>query len=197
MGDPRLILGYQTDLSQRDFNASVEGCQALGRGLPVPLNQRPNTIFADRKGKGRKSFPPLFMANGFWIVSQQVAEVMQRFELGDGVLHPIVVLGPDDKTPLDGSWFCWIFGNRKDTLDAEASVNLRAHSPVPGDDWRKLANSPVDDDVALSREALVGPDVWIENRLKQAVLLSGPLGDALAAAKFTKALRMTRVRILE
>ena len=194
--DPSLMLMYQTDVSERDTKASIEGIQALERGLPVPPDNRPAAVWPGKKGKRRKTLPPLFCTNGFWVVSQQVADIMGRFDLGEGGLYPVEVLGADDKTPIAGDWYCWIYGNRKDTLDAEASVNLRVYRPVPGEDRRNLATHPADDDVALSREALAGPDVWIEKRLKGTVVLSGALGDALFAANLADDLRMTRARVV-
>lgn len=195
MGDPSLMLMYQTDLSEKDVDASIAGIQALERGMPVPPENRPAAVWPGKRGKHRAKLPPLFCTNGFWVISQEVAGILLRFDLGEGALSPVVVLGKDNKTPVEGAWYCWIFGNRKDTLDAESSVNLKVHSPVPDDPWRKLASHPADDDAAFTRDALKGPDVWIETRLKRTVVLSGQLGDALVAAGLRKDLRMTRARV--
>ena len=196
MGDPALMLMYQTDLSVRDSDASVEGILALERGMPVPYQNRPQFVWPDKRAKHRNDLPPLFCSNGFWLVSQRVADIMRQFDLGDGDLHAVEVREKDGKKRLDETRFCWIFGNRKDALDSDASANLRLFRDVPGEDRRLLASKPADDDVALAPGAALGPDVWLEKRLKKAVFLCGALGDALVSDGLGKALRLTRVRIL-
>ena len=185
------------DTRVRDRGLAAEASRLLSSGQPVPPEMRATSVWMEKGKKGQGKFPDLFYANGWWVVSREVAEILRGFDLGEGGLYPLEVLQSDRVTPVGGEWLYWIFGNRKDTLDTEASRNLRVHSPVPGDPWRKLASHPADDDATFSQAALVGPDVWIEKRLKGAVVLSGGLGDALLTAGFDKSFRMTRARVMQ
>ena len=56
--------------------------------------------------------------------------------------------------------------------------------------------TPADDDVAVSDQALPGPDVWLDNMLFQSVFLSGPLGDALDAAGLREAFHLFKCRVI-
>ncbi|MFM5907359.1 MAG: imm11 family protein [Novosphingobium sp.] len=197
MGDIRLVLGLTADICARDLKEGAEASRLLKSGQPVPPELRPRAVWMDKGKKGPQKFPALFYANGYWIVSREVADTLERFDLGAGGLFPVQVLRSDRETPAGGEWFCWIFGNQKDTLDAEASVNLKQRNPHPESIFRNLASHPADGDVALSSAALLGPDVWVEKRLTLTVLLSGTMGDALVSAGFGKALRLTRARVLK
>ena len=53
-----------------------------------------------------------------------------------------------------------------------------------------------DDDAAVSRAALTGPDVWVDPLLFKSLFLSGPLGDALAEAGMREAFALLRCRVV-
>jgi len=50
---------------------------------------------------------------------------------------------------------------------------------------------------AVSRDALGGPDVWVDPLLLKSIFVSGALGDALEAAGLRKALRLFKCRVIQ
>jgi hypothetical protein len=53
-----------------------------------------------------------------------------------------------------------------------------------------------DDQIAVSRAAIGGPDVWVDPTLFRSVFLSGRLGDALDQAGMRKAFLLSRCRVI-
>ena len=53
-----------------------------------------------------------------------------------------------------------------------------------------------DGDIAVSRTALAGPDVWVDTALFQSIFLSGPLGDALDEAGLRHDFRLFRCKVV-
>lgn len=199
MLDSALIKLFDADIVEQDRPTAVAATDGIPRGEPVARKACPTAIWprkASSKVKDSSSPLPLFVARGYWIVRQDAAEILASFDLGNGALYPVQVLKRDRQTPFDGEWFTWVFGNRKSTADIEASIGLREFSPIPDDPWRKLPFKPADGDLAVSRSALEGPDVWVEENLFHSVFVSGPLGDALKKAKLAKACRLAKARVL-
>ena len=197
--DVELILMFNADIVKEGGDVSADYLTDLRFGRPVPPEGCPKEVWADREYsqvKDGATLPPVFIANGYIVVGEEAADILRRYDVGQGALYPVRVLQRDRQTSFPGTWFCWVFGNVKDTLNSERSVNLRRFSPVPASRRQKLATDPQDDDVALSGEALNGPDIWLEERLIKPVCLSGPLGDALKAAGLAKTFRMTRARVV-
>jgi hypothetical protein len=136
------------------------------------------------------------VAEGQWIVSARVAEILRKFDLGNGALHRIAdgVFRSDNTTLLPGEYFSWIFGNVK-------SAFLEAHSPAAvavgggGRDWCKFPTTMSDGAIAVSRAAVAGPSVWIDPLLFKSIFVSGELGDELDAAGLRKALRLYKCQL--
>lgn len=140
--------------------------------------------------------PHLFFANCFWVVSGEVADVMARFDLGEGHLYPTNVVRKDRKTPIGDRWFCFNFGNVKDTLVAEQSRSIRRLASEAIDIWRPPFDFEGDDQLALSAAALEGPDIWIEARLKETFFVSDRLRQALKAERLARPFGFQRCRIV-
>ena len=85
-------------------------------------------------------------------------------------------------------------GNAKRAVLPDQSKNLGPPS-VPGL-WWKLPSRLNDEDVAVSRVALTGPDVWIDKMLFKSLFLSGPLGDSLDRAGLRNSFQLHRCRVL-
>lgn len=124
------------------------------------------------------------------------ADVLRQFDLGAGALYPVEVRKSDAITPFEGEWYTWIFGNHKETANFEASTGLREFSPMPDDPWRKLPFKPADGDLAVSRKALDGADVWVEKNLFQSVFVSAALGSTLKSAGLARAFRLAKARVV-
>jgi hypothetical protein len=139
--------------------------------------------------------PNLFFAGSFWAISRTVVEVLRQFDLGAGGLYPVNVLKKDRQTPVGGEWFCINFGNRKETV-AVPEFTLREQYIRPGvKGW--MPKAPVKDgDIAVSRAACPGPDIWIDPKIGGAFFLSGALATALKTAKADKGFFLHKCRVL-
>jgi len=166
-----LILRVNTDIVASNEDAAIEGQQLNQDGKPVPAELCPKKIWGDGTAPAFKTMPDLFWAMSQWIVSKRARDVLVNFDLGGGALNPVSggVWQSDRSTRVPGDYFCWIFGNAKRAVLPDQSKNLGPPS-VPGL-WWKLPSRLNDEDVAVSRVALTGPDVWIDKMLFKSLFL--------------------------
>jgi len=175
--DPRLFLPFCNDVAEADQGKIVEVQKQLESGKPLAPESLPRSIWANEAENGSSKFhlPDLFMGFGVWVVSTRCAEVLRRFDMGAGGLHPVGVYQTDKTTPLGDGWFCLVFGNVKDGILPALSPNL---TPNGG---RRLALLGIGKDmgIALTSAVLAGPDIWIDVNLPNGFFVSGELAAAL------------------
>jgi len=165
-------------------------------GEPMPAERFPKELYGKYTGGKVRKLPDLCNAGGFWVVSAPLAEVLGRFDLGQGSLYPVEVFQIDRRTPVEGEYYCINFGNRKASFQADQSP--RAQRIYPEQDLWELDLAPEDDDIALSEAALQGPDIWVEApRFRSAFFISDRLVQALRDAKLTRWLCLYRCRIIK
>ena len=145
---------------------------------------------------GRKDFPEasavwdeklyakvndFFRIGPFHAVKGQAAEVLSRFDLGDGGLVSYTIYKADLVTPMDGRFFLINFGARKDTVLPNQSENVAKSviQAATGKQFWGVNSWHEDGDVALSSSALIGPDLWFEEIISYSSLF---MSDALAQA---------------
>lgn len=193
MGDASLIVMATTDIVEEDLERAKSGLKALKAGQPVEFSAIPKSVYLPSERRG--SLPPVFDANGFYIVDETVANILSRHDLGEGGLFPVDVWQSDRATSVEGQWFCWTFGNTKSAFTKAHSTNMLDRGP-PGGEWAMMPWSPADFDVAVTRDALGGPEVWLDHRLFKTVFMSRELGDDLTKAGFASVLRLTKGRVV-
>jgi hypothetical protein len=76
---------------------------------------------------------------------------------------------------------------------AEQSKHIE---PWPGGRWGDTGEF-TDNDLAVTRAALSGPDLWIDPQFNGGLFVSGALGDAFKKAKCTSGWGLTRCRVIE
>jgi hypothetical protein len=195
LADPDLILLFETDVVAEDSQGAVEAIKLLKSGKPVPENLCPKRVWGGESADWLDSVPDLFLANSYPIVSERAAEVLRRFDLGEGALYPVeAVFQKDRTTRLPGNFFCWVFGNSKQAFIAKESPEAREFAKGY-DGWWSLPFVLSDNQLAVSGAEMTGPDVWIDPTLFKSVFLSGPLGAALVEAGLRSAFRLYRCRI--
>jgi len=193
MGNASLIVMATTDIVEEDLERAKSGLKALKEGQPVDPLHLPQSVYM---AKGKKAnLPPVFDANGYYIVNGTVADILSRYDLGEGGLYPVKVWQSDRATPVQGRWFCWVFGNLKSAFTKANSVNMLDRG-VAGGEWAKMPYTPADFEVAVTSEALSGPDVWLDLRLFKTVFMSRELGDELATANLGQILELYRAKIV-
>lgn len=186
---------FDNTIRMNDVNVSMELTKQNSAGISLPRESFPEEIYGLYSDKHFKKLPDLFNTHGYWVVSAATAEVLQRFDLGDGGLYPVKAFQHNRTKRIEGEYFCWNFGNVKKTYWPEESNNMRY--PYGSDTRCTLNLAPQDGDVALSSSALNPPDVWIEHNFHRAFFLSDPLVQALRAAKVTRNFALKKCRIIE
>lgn len=141
---------------------------------------------------------PLFNVGDEVIMCSKAAGIVGRFDLGGAALYPVSegVWAPDPNIRDPEDWFCFAIANTKTAFS-------EAHSPLAsgedGPEFRDICVFPwtmADETIAVSREAMEGPDVWIDRALARSVFLSRALGDALDAAGLREPFRLYRASVI-
>lgn len=193
LADQDLVLFFGSDIAEENEEAAIHGTKNNPLGEPLDQSFFPKRVWAsDETPPG--PLPDLFVANGYWVVSEKAADVLRRFDLGKGALYPVAVYQKDRSTPYPGEYFAWNFGNSKTALVPDQSQNLRPFG-VSGLRWN-LPWTPKDGNVAVSAEALAGPDVWVDPALFKSLFVSGDLGAALKSAGLHRVFELTRCRVV-
>ena len=123
----------------------------------------------------------IFAAGPFYAVKGKLAEVLARFDLGEGGLIPFTIYQADLVTPLEGEYFLLNFGARKNTILPEQSRNVvkGVIRKATGEQLWDINSWFEDGEIVLSATADFGPDLWMEEVLGSSKLF---LRDALAQA---------------
>ncbi|MEO8373952.1 MAG: hypothetical protein ABI471_01915 [Sphingomonas bacterium] len=145
----------------------------------------------------------LFMVGHMYAVKPRLAEVLSRFDLGEGGLSPVTIWQSDLQTPAPGEYWLLHLGARKDSFLAEQSnqenYRVRHFSDDPETGLPRWKTSPgmQDGDVAVSQAALEGADLWVEARMWHKLFMSGALADALNETKLKKVdFRLKQCRVV-
>ncbi len=195
MTDPRQLRPLTNDLGESDLHATVELIKRNDAGEPLGPECFPRAIWpADHAKRSWDVMPDLFYGYGYWVVSSACAEVLRRFDLGNGALYPVKVFKKDRKTPVRGSYFCLNFGNVRQVFLPEESPTTR-HDTDP-ERYYPPPGLLLDDAIAVSTRALGGADIWIDPLLRRAFFVSGPLGGALIAAKVSRWFGLKKCRMV-
>lgn len=190
-----MMYAIDNDVIARDLDIAIEIEQQGRRGLPISVENCPSKMWAaqdvDYDDVGDRPPSDLFYARTHWIVSARAAAILRQFDLGEGGVYPIAqgFYHRDLTTKVPGEFFTWVFGNQKSAFLPEESPRVRGAS-------YRVQASTQDDDVAVSGVARGGPDVWVDPLLFKSVFLSGPLGDALAAAGLRESMALLRCRVI-
>lgn len=140
----------------------------------------------------------LFTAGPFYAVNAKLAEVLSRFDLGEGGLISYPIYEADEVTLVKGEFFLLNFGARKTSFLPEES---RAIEPLyvdkqSGDQVWKVKAVANDGDIAVSPAALEGADLWFEQAIRRKIFMSDELVAALRAAKVNVDFKLNKCRIV-
>jgi hypothetical protein len=168
-------------------------------GEPLKAESFPAEIYgAPSATESDYRLPNIFHAGSFWVVSKAAANVLRQFDLGAGGLYPVKVFKKDRQTALGDEWFCINFGNRKETVIVpESSTFMREHYIRPGGVKGWVPKATIEDgDIAVSKAACSGPDIWVDPQIGDAFFLSDALGTPLKKAKADKGFFLHKCRVL-
>lgn len=140
----------------------------------------------------KKKLGHLFKVNGFLCVTEKAAAVLRQFDLGSGGLYPLEMVRYDGVTPIDGFFWALNFGEKKNALDIEQCRNVTGH---PKHGFRPEITVK-DEDIAVTRSALEGSDIWGDVQFRHCFFISPRLGEALHKAGLAKVFHLMRCRIV-
>ncbi len=120
--------------------------------------------------------------------------MLRQFDLGEGALYPTKMFQHDRTTPVKGEYFCLNFGATKQAFVPEYSP--RAYKPYPTQDIWQLSLNSEDDNIAVTKIAMDGPDLWADPDLRNAFFPSDTLVQALKAAKLTRRFGLQKCRVI-
>jgi hypothetical protein len=145
----------------------------------------PKKVWATQRFDVRRKLPYVFHGYGYYVISAACADVFRQFDMGQGHLYPVSVVGKDRMTPLDdGEWFCINFGNQKQAVILENSLGAK-ENPFQKGIWQ-LSFEVQDNQIFVSGAALHGPDIWIDTGLLDGLFMSNRLVAALKRAKLDR-----------
>jgi hypothetical protein len=128
-----------------------------------------------------KKIKDIFMVGPFYAVKGKLADVLSRFDLGEGGLVPFTIYQADLETPYPGEFFLLNFGAHKDTILIEQCGDARKFivRKESGQQVWDINYLNEDGDVVLSPVALEGPDLWFEPAVYNKMFMSDALAQAL------------------
>jgi hypothetical protein len=187
----------ESGLNEPRSKSYMDGLSRYGRGFALKRDQLPECGAVSNE-KYFAKVGDIFAEGGIFVVRGRLAEILSAFDLGEGGLVPFPVYKDDLETPYGGDFFLLNFGAIKNTLVPEASPNIAkigVHHITKQQIWR--VQSWVEGQVALTPQALNGPDLWFEEALDHKIFMSNALAQALIDAKLDEDWRLTPCKIVE
>lgn len=141
----------------------------------------------------------IFWASGFMVVRDGLAEVLSRFDLGEGGLIPFPFYRADLETPYPGNFFLLNFGCIKNSLMPDQCGDARKWFVVKatGLQMWHLNDLQPDAEVALSQAALEGADLWFEEMVHGVLFMSDALGQAIMDTGQGKVFDLLSCRVVQ
>jgi len=176
-------------------------------GEVVTSEEAPKVFTEDPEGE-KRPFPDFFFNSGFIGVSEAFRNVAQDFDMGGGLFHPIDMIRRDG-THMDGKYYCWTIGNKRQFLLPEladpeyvekssmtyASVAWAKEAGYTGDPFTYEIRLDSSGHVPVSAEALTGPAAWVDP-LSNAFFMHGSFVDALRQAGVATRLELHKCKII-
>ncbi|MCT4655334.1 MAG: hypothetical protein N4A65_05960 [Cohaesibacter sp.] len=140
----------------------------------------------------------VFWAAGFLAVNQDLAKILSRFDLGTGGLVPFPIYEADETSLYPAHYSFLNFGSQKDCFLPEESRNTFLQSIRRKDSRKIWSIAPEQDgDIAVSKAALDGPDLWMDPSVRRRFFMSDGLAEALIASKIKIDWRLTKCRVID
>ncbi len=193
---------YGYDWQPAEFNIPLApdevhaNMRRAGQGFALEREELPEAA-AVWNEKRFKLLGDIFYAGGFLVVRGKLAEVLSRFDLGEGGLIPFTIYKADLDTPYPGEYFLLNFGCQKNSVLPEQSQNVVkfAVDHKTGLQYWKVNSWSEDADVVLSPVALEGPDLWFEEFVFNKIFMSDRLAQALIEIGMSDIFKLQKCRI--
>jgi hypothetical protein len=165
MMDTTLSVGFKSKLADTDLQRSVELVDKVLRAQALPTDIFPSEFYYAAREEVRPESLPDFLVSSLFLVSDRLRDVLKTVNLGSTFFRPVELYQNDKTTRIDAAYSIIAFGETKSTLLPEQSARIeRMPGPRPLFPYG-LQFVPEDDDLTLSADALLGPDLWIEEHI--------------------------------
>lgn len=174
----------------------VQSLNRYTRGESVAREELPEAAAVwDEKSFRRAK--DIFAVGGFYCVKGKLADVLSRFDMGEGGLIPFPIYKADMETPYPGEFFLLNFGAIKNSIIPEKSQNVVKFTinKNSGQQIWKMNSWHEDADVALSPFAIEGADLWFEELVDNKIFMSDALAQALVGIGLADVFKLKRCRI--
>lgn len=177
--------------------------QDYARGVPIPPDEVPAMAWEEYAAVPVRNLTDFFVIQRYFIVSQRFVDTVAPFDLGGSTFHPIALYRHDRKRRMDGEYFFFNWDSRRRCfIPDETAVGRETKGGAKRRDvpehveaqWTLCTHG--NNELAVSADALTGPDFWVDPSLNRSFFLSGPLEAALREAKLIKVLSRWRWRIV-
>ena len=194
MMNSQLMVNFEPEGFEDNKDAIIDAIERNRAGDALPQERFPRRMFYGYQDDTYNRKSEVIIPAGFYAVSARVAEILKQFDLGEGGFYPVELCQYNRKTLVPGDWVCWNFGARKEAFLPEESRNMRR--PHQEQEVWVATNTMSDGDPAISQAALVGPDLWVDPKVRRSMFMSGATRDALKTAKLTRYFRWTECRMI-
>ena len=167
-------------------------------GILVEKDEFPHALYAPRLWNDHKKADRHIFSYGHLVISEQSAEVLSQFDLGEGAFYPVDLYHPDKKTRHPGQWYHLTVAAKKDALlpDASTRISLKYKG---GEGYPKMWGAPPnfkDDEITFGAPALEGPDIWTDMYYRSGYMISERLYKAMKKAKLSKHWSLRRALVV-
>lgn len=179
--------------AMQELQSTLDVIKQYERGEPIDPAKMPKAFIL--RGK---TAPADIMISAFLFVSEEVGEILRRFDLGKERLVKLDgIYRGNEKKSLPKSYSILTQQNRKDAFSAIDSDQkwIRKLSRL-GSLWGLFVDDAPADAFAVAENALDGPDIWRDPAVPQQMFLSDRLKNALDAQGIGPTLELKRCRVV-
>ncbi len=190
------VLAWITsDWEGRSLDFAAQVARKHHKGVPVEADELPKRMIGNYSDEKVGALPDMFGGNGYLVVTEACKAVLSQFDLGNGQFFPIEICEFDRTTQVGGRYFIFNVGNQKSTVVPEQSKNIKLARYGAG--LQPLFERNDTDDVAVRREVLEGPAVWIDPVLMSCIFFKNEVVQALRQQNVSGNVYFGRCRVLE
>jgi hypothetical protein len=192
LSNTALNTSFENEFAKTDPQKYLSCFKKNIKGMPLTADCFPAAFWGEYPDKTYKKPPHFSLPGGNPIVSDEVKQVMQQFDLGQTSFYPTTLYKHDRKTPVEGSYYCINFGETKTCCMPEESQRTKKFDAL----FWTIKQFAEDGDVAVNASALQGVDLWVDTRIRKSLFFSDRLARALKAAKLTRTFGLRKCRVV-
>ena len=177
---------------EAEVRATYDIIRRISDGESIPKNEMHDRFFHSGAEFFDKKIPDFFITQHFFF-KQSIVDIIQKFDMGGGYFQPTHFYQWDRATLIADDVFVMCPGNAKETVNVEQTDGISVDFP----NILKLPFTLDDGAVVTNRQAMGGPDVWVDPRFNGTYFfLSARLADALIAAGLKKRLGLVATKTI-